>query len=148
MEWLKRPLGVYLVGVAVVVAVWFIISTFFVNVVEVLDVWYVLDGFMFAGLVLALGVNYLRKRREGHRDAGEPVTRRYLEVNLLFYLTAGIMILFMHNWFSLLAHGADSLEGNDPAWVIWTVVDTVFPIILGVTGCQMWCDASPSKSES
>ena len=54
-------------------------------------------------MVVALGVallfNYDRKRREGGRDAGESVTRRYLEVNLLFYLTAGITILFLHNWF-------------------------------------------------
>ena len=61
---------------------------------------------------------------------------------------AAIMILFMHNWFSLLAHGADNLEGNDPAWIIWAVVDTMLPIALGVTGCRMWCDASPSKSNS
>ena len=55
MEGLQKPLGAYLVGIAVVVAVWFIINTFFVNVFEVQDVWYVLDAFMFAGLVLALG---------------------------------------------------------------------------------------------
>ena len=148
MEGLQKPLGAYLVGIAVVVAVWFIINTFFVNVFEVQDVWYVLDAFMFAGLVLALGFNARRMASEGGPDAGEPVTRRYLEVNLLFYLTAAIMILFMHNWFSLLAHGADNLEGNDPAWIIWAVVDTTLPIALGVTGCRMWCDASPSKSNS
>ena len=142
MDGLKRALGAYLVGVAIVVAVWFIINTFFVDVVEVLDVWYVLDAFMCAGLVLALGFNYRRKQREDGRDAGEAVTRRYLEVNLLFYFTAGIMILFLHNWFSLLANGADSLEGNDPAWIIWAVVDTALPLVLGVTGCRLWCKGS------
>ena len=91
-------------------------------------------------------------RRVGRRDAdgtpGDGISRRYLEANVAFYLTAGLTILFMHNWFSLLAHGADNLEGNDPAWIIWAVVDTTLPIALGVTGCRMWCDASPSKSNS
>ena len=68
MEGLQKPLGAYLVGIAVVVAVWFIINTFFVNVFEVQDVWYVLDAFMFAGLVLALGFNARRMASEGGPD--------------------------------------------------------------------------------
>ena len=84
------PFWPNLVGIAVVVAVWFIINTFFVNVFEVQDVWYVLDAFMFAGLVLALGFNARRMASEG----------------------------------------------------------TMLPVALGVTGCRMWCDASPSKSNS
>ena len=39
MEGLQKPLAAYLVGIAVVVVVWFIINTFFVNVFEVQDVW-------------------------------------------------------------------------------------------------------------
>ena len=63
-------------------------------------------------------------------------------MNTAFYLTAGITILFLHNWFSLLANGSDSLDGNHQAWVIWAVVDTMLPLVLGVTGCAMWRDAS------
>ena len=104
-----------MIDVAVVVAVWFIINTFFVDLFDVLNVWYVLDAVMFSGLALALNFNFLRKRREdGRREASGPVTCRYLEVNAAFYLTAAVMILFLHNRFSLLANGADSLGRQPP----------------------------------
>ncbi len=144
MEGIKKLFGVYLAGIAVVVAVWFIINTFFANSFDTLNIWYVLDAVMFSGLVLALGFNYLRKRELGEREPGEAVSRRYLEVNTAFYLTAGVTILFLHNWFSLLANGPDSLDGNHQAWVIWAVVDTLLPLTLGVTGCAMWREASRS----
>ena len=68
-----------MIGVAVVVALWFIINTFFVDSFDVLNVWYVLDAVMFSGLALALNFNFLRKRREdGRREASGPVTCRYL----------------------------------------------------------------------
>ena len=151
MEVVKKLSGVYLVGVAVAVAVYFIIGAFLPDDFDALSVWEILDILMVVGLGLALLFNYDRKRREGGRDAGEPVTRRYLEVNLLFYLTAGITILFLHNWFALLGLGADNLggpdaSGNHQRWVIWAVVDTVLPIVLGVTGCHMWSDSAKSDS--
>ncbi len=155
MEAIKKLVAVYLVGLAVAVAVYFIIGGFLPDDFDSLSVWEILDILMVIALGFALLFNYDRKRREGGRDAGEPVSRRYLEVNLLFYLTAGITILFLHNWFALLGLGADNLggpdaSGNHQRWVIWAVVDTLLPITMGVTGCHMWADASTkdAKSES
>ena len=143
MEAVKKLFGGYLIGVATVVAVWFIINSFFADSFNTLNVWYTLDVLMVIGLAIALIFNYARKREEERgREPGEPVSRRHLEVNTAFYLTAGITILFLHNWFSLLANGSDSLEGNHQAWVIWAVVDTLLPLVLGVTGCAMWRDAA------
>ena len=143
MEAVKKLFGAYLIGVATVVAVWFIINSFFTDSFNTLNVWYTLDVLMLIGLTIALIFNYARKREEeAGREPGEPVSRRHLEVNVGFYLTAGITILFLHNWFSLLANGSDSLDGNHQAWVIWAVVDTLLPLVLGVTGCAMWRDAA------
>ena len=126
-----------------VVAVWFIINTFFVDSFDVLKVWYVVDVLMVIGLAVALIYNYDRKRKEeSGREPREAITRRYLEVNTAFYITAGITVLFLHNWFSLLANGPDSLDGNHQAWVIWAVVDTLLPLTLGATGCAMLRDSS------
>ena len=113
MEALKKLVAVYLVGLAVAVAVYFIIGGFIPDDFDSLSVWEILDILMVIGLGFALLFNYDRKRREGGRDSGEPVTRRYLEVNLLFYFTAGITILFLHNWFALLGFGADNLGAPD-----------------------------------
>lgn len=153
MEAIKKLVAVYLVGLAVAVAVYFIIGGFLPNDFDSLTVWEILDILMVIALGFALLFNYYRKRREGGRDAGEAVTRRYLEVNLLFYFTAGITILFLHNWFALLGLGADNLgapdaTGNHQRWVIWAVVDTLLPITLGVTGCHMWANSSTNKAES
>ena len=150
MEAVKKLFGGYLIGVATVVAVWFIINSFFADSFNTLNVWYTLDVLMVMGLAIALIFNYARKREEERgREPGEAVSRRHLEVNTAFYLTAGITILFLHNWFSLLALGADTALGtgqgqslNHQAWVIWAVVDTLLPLVLGVTGCAMWRDAA------
>ena len=150
MEAIKKLFGVYLIGVATVVAAWFIINSFFVDSFAVINVWYVLDILMVVGLAVALVFNYARKREEeAGRDPGESVTRRYLEVNVTFFLTAGITILFLHNWLSLLALGDERSLGlgsdmglNHQAWVIWAFVDTLLPLTLGVTGCAMWRESS------
>ena len=150
MEAIRKLFGVYLMAVATVVAVWFIINSFFVDSFEVINVWFVLDILMVVGLAVALVFNYSRKREEeADREPGEAVTRRHMEVNVAFYLTAGITILFLHNWFSLLALGDERSLGlggdmglNHQAWVIWAFVDTLLPLTLGVTGCAMWRESS------
>ena len=143
MEAIKKLFGAYLVGVATAVAVWFIIGVFFADAFNTLNVWYVLDVLMAIALAVALLFNYDRKRRDdAGREPGEPATRRHLEVNAAFYLTAGITIIFLHSWFSLLANGGDSLDGNHQAWVIWAAVDTLLPLTLGATGCAMWREAA------
>ena len=137
MEGIKKLSGMYLIGVAAAVAIWFIINTFFVDSFRVTDVWYVLDILMAIGLAVALAYNFHRKRRMDSQVEGDGITRRYLEANVALYLTAGVTVLFLHNWFSLLYNGAESLEGNHQAWVIWAVVDTMLPLTLGTTGCAM-----------
>ena len=78
---------------------------------------------------------------EGQEPDGS-VSRRNLEINIAFYLTAGVTILFLHNWFSLLAQGAESLAGNHQAWVIWAAVDTMLPLVLGTTGYRIMKEKS------
>ena len=149
MAVLKRLGAVYLIGVAVAVAAYFIINPWHAESYNPENIWLALDILMVIAMPLALDFNFRRKLAEGKRDPGEPVTRRYLEVNLAFYATAGVTILLLHNWFSLLAFGADTALGtgegqtlNHQAWVIWAVVDTLLPLVLGVTGCAMWRDAA------
>ena len=130
--------AIYLVGVSIAVAVFFIINTFLVDAINVLAVWHVLDVLMLIGLVLGMGFNYAHKQRVGGRDAGDAVTRQYLEANVTFYITTGVTILFLHNWLAFLSTGDVSQGDNHTPWVIWAVVDTVLPIILGITGCRLW----------
>ena len=151
MAGLKKLAGAYLIVVAVVVAVFFVINTVLAESFDfdVLTTWYVLDVLMLIGLVVALIYNFAAKREAMRPGDDEPVTRRYLEVNVLFYATVAVTILFLHNWISLLALGADASLGtggdlNHQTWVIWAVVDTFLPITLAITGCHLWCATSES----
>lgn len=144
MEAIKKLVGAYLVGVSIAVAVFFIINVFLVGTISVLAVWHVLDVLMLISLALGMGFNYAHKKRVGARDDGDAITRPYLEANVTFYVTTVVTILFLHNWFAFLAIGDVSVGENHTAWVIWAVVDTALPIVLGVTGCRLWRESSSS----
>ena len=141
MAILRRVGAVYLIAVALAVAVFFIINQLLDDSVDVVQVWSVLDVLMVIGLAAAIIFNFSRKMEAGKPDPEAGVTVRYLEVNVTFYVTAAVSILFLHNWFSLLANGADSLDGNHQAWVIWAFVDTALPLLLAATGFSLWREA-------
>lgn len=142
MAGLKKLAGAYLVLLAIVVAVFFIINNFLTDQVNVMGAWLVLDVLMLIGLAIGLLYNYGRKRAADGGDESDGVTRGYFEANTAFFVTAGVSILFLHNWFALLANGGDYLDGNHQAWVIWATIDTVLPIVLGITGCHLWKNSS------
>lgn len=142
MDAIKKLAGAYLVGVSIAVAVFFIINIFLVDAISVLAVWHVLDVLMLIGLALGMGFNYAWKRQVDRPADDEAVSRRYLEANVVFYTTTVVTLLFLHNWFAFLATGSVSQGDNHVAWVIWGVIDTALPIVLGVTGCRLWREAS------
>ena len=138
MDAVRKPAGVYLVLVAIAVAVFFIVNPLLVDSIDVPVVWSVIDILMVIALALGLLFAYLGKQRFDAQQSGDGVSRAYLEANVTFFAVAAVTVLFLHSWFSLLAGGADSLDGNHQAWVIWAVVDTALPIVLGVLGCKFW----------
>ena len=143
MTKLRKPAGAYLIGAAVMVAAFFITNPLIAGLLDTVKVWAVLDILMLIGLLTALAFNYSGKRTlEQGQEPDDSVSRRRLEINIAFYLTAGVTILFLHNWFSLLAQGPESLSGNHQAWVIWATVDTLLPLVLGATGCRLMREKS------
>ena len=88
MAALKKLVGVYLIIVAVVVAVFFIINTFLVDTLDVPSVWHVLDVLMLIGLALSLIHNYSRKRSVDASGDNSGLSRPYFEANAAFYVTA------------------------------------------------------------
>ena len=138
MDALRKPVGAYLVLVAIAVAVFFVVNPLLVDSIDVPGVWSVIDILMVIALALGLLFAYLGKQRFDAQQSGDGVSRAYLEANVTFFAVAAVTVLFLHSWFSLLAGGADSLDGNHQALVIWAVVDTALPIVLGVLGCRLW----------
>ena len=128
---LGRVTSVYLIVLAVVVAVNFIITPLYhPGGDEPYTVWEVLNWFMAVGMVITVIASYIQKRRV---DAdGSSDIKRYLEANAVFYLAVVVFIIFFWNWFS------DLSPNNQPDGQYWVVVDTLMPIVMGLTGRRMW----------
>ena len=131
MVLLGRVTSVYLIVLAVVVAVNFIITPLYhPGGDEPYTVWEVLNWFMAVGMVITVVASYIQKRRV---DAdGSSDIKRYLEANAVFYLAVVVFIIFFWNWFS------DLSPNNQPDGQYWVVVDTLMPIVMGLTGRRMW----------
>ena len=131
MSILVRSAAAYLVLLAVVIAVNFIVTPLYhPGGDEPFTVWEILNWFMAVGMVIALAAGYADKRRV---DAdGSADLKRCLEANTLFYGTVALFILFFWNWFGSLS------PNNEADGQYWAVIDTLMPIVLGVTGCRMW----------
>ena len=82
MAGIKKLAGAYLVLVAVVVAVFFIVNNFLVNAMDVLTTWLALDVLMLVGLAVALIYNYARKKEADGGNSDDGVTRGYFEANV------------------------------------------------------------------
>ena len=133
---LQRLGAIYLLGVSVVVAGYFIINPLHAESYDPSNIWSVLDVLMVIAAVPALVFNTRRKLREGRPSDGGPPSHRYWEVNILFYATIGVTILLLHNWFYDLALGLE--VGDHQGFVKWAVVDTLLPLTFGATGFAMW----------
>ena len=128
---LGRVTSVYLIVLAVVVAVNFIITPLYhPGGDEPYTVWETLNWFMAVGMVATVIASYMQKRRV---DAdGSSDVKRYLEANAVFYLAVVVFLIFFWNWFSNLS------ANNEADGQFWVVVDTLMPIVMGVTGCRMY----------
>lgn len=141
MEIVRKAVGIYMVALAAVVGIFFIINIFLLDSLDVPGIWAVLDYLMAIALVPALVLTYLRKRKI---DGSEGITRSYLEANILFYLTAALVLIFFHNWFYQLAEGIQSPPlDNHSRWIIWAYVDTMLPLVIGTIGCRIYRGVDP-----
>ena len=128
---LGRVTSVYLIVLAVVVAVNFIITPLYhPGGDEPYTVWETLNWFMAVGIGITVISSYVQKRRV---DAdGSSDLKRYLEANAVFYLAVVVFLIFFWNWFSNLS------ANNEADGQFWVVVDTLMPIVMGLTGCRMY----------
>ena len=134
MSILIRAVAAYLVLVAVAVAVHFIITPLYHPGGDApFTAWAVMNWFMAVAMLITLAAAYAEKRRvDGDRETD---LKRYLEANTVFYGAVALFILYFWNWFSSLS------PNNVPDSQFWVVIDTLMPIVMGVTGCRMWRNA-------
>ena len=135
MSILVRAVAAYLVLVGAVIAVNFVLTpVYHPGGDEPCTVWETLNWFMAAAMVLTLAFSYQYKRRIDNDESAD--VKRFIEANTVFHVTIVVFLLFFFNWFSNLS------PNNEPDGQVWTIVDTVMPIVLGVTGIRMWRSAA------
>ena len=134
MSILIRLVGVYLVLVAVVVAVNFIATPLYhPGGGEPFTVWEIIDWFMAVGMVFTVIASYLHKRAVDADDSAD--VKSYLGANSVFFGSVVVFLLFFWNWFNLLsANHSDDFQ-------FWAIIDSLMPIVMGVTGCRLFNSA-------
>ena len=136
MDMLKRVLAVYLVGISMVTAAHFILSSFYPDGLDAAQLWDILNPLMAVATVAVMAVHWVRKRRldSGGKDGG--ITREYLEANLAFYAAALLTVWLFWNWFDAIAAGGE--QQGQTHRTLWALIDPLFIILVGVTGCHVW----------
>ena len=131
----KKLLSVFLIGVALVVAVHFVFNSFYREALGTVDVWGILDWPIALAIVIALVVSYQRKRALSRGSDGA-ITREYLEANVAMYGTAMLALWFFSNWFNFLNYG---IEGESTTnQVVWVFADVIIVLVSSATGRYLW----------
>ena len=132
MHILQRVLGAYAVVIALAVAVNFILTPFFFDGKSGYPIWDVLDYFMAVAVLIVFVASCLEKWRLC-KAGDEADLKRYLGVNVAFYASVVLVLLFFSNWAALLVNH-ESLED----FTIWAIIDAILPPIVGIGGLRLW----------
>ena len=142
MEIVRRRLGVFLVVIAIVVAVNLMATPLYHDGSEDYPIWKIVNWFMAIGVVAALIVNAMRKRALGAGGTDEPNVREYLRVNLTYYTAIILTILFFWGWFWTLNPESETGEAVTSHLVYFPIMDSLFVVVCLATGRYLWKDAA------
>ena len=139
---IKRAISLYLAVVAIALVVQFTTWTIYAQASERASeaagtAWDVIGWSMLAGLVLVLVVTH-QERQRGHPDSSSGA-REWLTANRLFYAALVLTLAYLPNWFAA-RWGEPPNEAT--FWMVWYVIDTVTPVVFGVTAIRLWRNAS------
>ena len=128
---IERLTAAALALIGILVALRFVLGTRYVDALRDLNGQDALDPFMAGAVVLALYLNFVSKQvwdaEMDAESADGPITREYLETNLLFYATVLLMLWVFADWI-----------GGFRNWML----DPLFVIVMGVTSLRLWRDWS------
>ena len=143
MDIVRRLLGVFLVVIALVVAVNLMATPLYHDGSEDYPIWKIVNWFMAIGVVVALIVNTMRKRAMGVGGDNEPSVREYLRVNLTYYTAIILTILFFWEWFWTLNPDSETAEAAVTSHMVYfPIMDALFVVVCLATGRYLWKDAA------
>ena len=135
MDTLKRLSGIFLVLVAIAVAIHTIVEPLYHVSGQgqpYSPLWEILDPLM--ALAIALGVLFgYRRKKAADREGSAEVTREFVAANVQFYGFLFVGILFFWNWFILLSP-TFTAAGEDTISLVWILIDATLPLLTGAMG--------------
>ena len=143
MHILHRLLGLYVAGVAAVVAVSLLATLIWSNGAGS-PLWVPLNWLQAVTIVVVLVVNTLRKRALDTNGADGSITHAYLEVNLLFYVSIVVTVWYFWNWlfFGFFPDNEPAGAARDAHTLLWPFINALGIPLLGATGYHLWRKAA------
>ena len=143
MHLLHRLLGLYVVGVAALVAASLLATLVWSNGAGS-SLWVPVDWLQAAAIIVALVVNTLRKRALDANGFNGSVTREYLEVNLLFYVSVVVTVWYFWAWLFVAFFPDNEPAGaaRDAHTLLWPFINALDIPLLGATGYYLWRKAA------
>ena len=134
----KRVVGIFLIAVGIAAAANLILTPVYHDGAPDYPVWRVLNWFMAVGTVIALVVNYRRKR--ALRDNEDGVVA-YLRVTLAYYGAIVLTMLFFWEWFWTLNPDSETGDAVLSHVIYFPIMDALFTCIALATGSHLWASA-------
>lgn len=141
----KRIVGIVLVVIGVAIGVHTIVEPLYHVSSEThpySPLWTILDPLMGLAIVLGLIVGYPRMKRASSAGPDAPVTWERLAATTMFYGFLGVGILFFWSWFNTMSISAGFApgKGENVSALVWMIIDTLLPLLLGATGVSLLRD--------
>lgn len=136
MDTLKRLSGIFLVLMAIAVAVHTVVEPLYHVSGEgqpYSPLWDILDPLMALAIALGLLFGYCRKKAADSEGDRAAVTREFVAANVQFYGFLFVGIQFFWNWF-ILHSPTFTAAGADTISLVWILIDATLPLLTGATG--------------
>ena len=136
---MKRIGGIYLLAVAVAVAVHTVVEPLYHVSAEgqpYSPLWSILNPLMSVAIVLGAAVAWRCKRAADQEGDDAPVSRAFVIANAMFYGFVFFGIMYLWNWFNLLSPGFTAIEEGTVS-LVWIVVDAGLPLLWGAAGVAL-----------
>ncbi len=133
----KRVAAVFLVAMAIAVAVNLILTPVYHDGSPEYPVWRILNWFMAVAVFLALAASYLRRRDVESADAD---TLRRLRAGMAFYGAIVLTMLFFWGWLWTLNSDSETGDAVTSHLIYFPVVDSLFVVVALTTGRYLWSD--------
>ncbi len=137
---LVRLIAAYVVAVGALTGLHFIATVIYHDGAPEYPLWVAWNWLMaaaFVPMIIATLNDKMAMRRDLGGDDG-PVTRRYLEANVLFYAAVGLAISFFWNWLWGFNPGSEGEWAQEAHVQVWAVFQPIYAPVAVATGLRLW----------